>query len=122
MDIFFSPPDISIHWASPQKPMVPEGIWYQAQAPSAEVEMSAYVLLAYLTAQPAPTQEDLTAATLIVKWLTKQQNSHGGFSSTQVRYWSEPFTSHLNGERLANYKHTREQKSVGDLKDYNRQK
>ncbi|XP_026644001.1 alpha-2-macroglobulin isoform X2 [Microtus ochrogaster] len=75
--------DISIHWASPQKPMVPEGIRYQAQAPSAEVEMSAYVLLAYLTAQPAPTQEDLTAATLIVKWLAKQQNSHGGFSSTQ---------------------------------------
>ncbi|XP_041499265.1 alpha-2-macroglobulin isoform X2 [Microtus oregoni] len=75
--------DISIHWASPQKPMVPEGIWYQAQAPSAEVETSAYVLLAYLTAQPAPTQEDLTAATLIVKWLMKQQNSHGGFSSTQ---------------------------------------
>ncbi|XP_038175201.2 LOW QUALITY PROTEIN: alpha-2-macroglobulin [Arvicola amphibius] len=75
--------DISIHWASPQKPMVPEGLSYQPRAPSAEVEMSAYVLLAYLTAQPAPTQEDLTAATLIVKWLTKQQNSHGGFSSTQ---------------------------------------
>nr|XP_048300273.1 alpha-2-macroglobulin [Myodes glareolus] len=75
--------DISIHWASPQKPMVPEGLWYQPQAPSAEVEMSAYVLLAYLTAQPAPIHEELIAAMLIVKWLTKQQNSHGGFSSTQ---------------------------------------
>lgn len=46
--------------------------------------MNAYVLLTLLSAQPAPTAEDLTLATLIVKWLTKQQNSHGGFSSTQV--------------------------------------
>lgn len=112
MDIFFSPPDISIHWVIPQKPMVPEGLWYQPQAPSAEVEMTAYVLLAYLTAQPAPIQEELIAAMLIVKWLTKQQNSHGGFSSTQVRYWPEPFTSPSNGKRLANYEHSWEQKSA----------
>lgn len=46
--------------------------------------MNAYVLLTLLTAQPSPSPEDLTVATLIVRWLTKQQNSHGGFSSTQV--------------------------------------
>ena len=57
---------------------------YEPQAPSAEVEMTAYVLLAYLTAQPALTSEDLTPPTHIVKWISKQQNSHGGFSSTQV--------------------------------------
>ncbi|XP_055460136.1 alpha-2-macroglobulin-like [Psammomys obesus] len=75
--------DNSIHWARPQKHVVPVGLWYQPRAPSAEVEMTAYVLLAYLTGTSAPTQEDLTTAMLIVKWLTKQQNSHGGFSSTQ---------------------------------------
>ncbi|KAM6162667.1 LOW QUALITY PROTEIN: alpha-2-macroglobulin-like [Erethizon dorsatum] len=73
--------DNSIHWERPQKPREPEGHLYQPQAPSAEVEMTAYVLLAHLTAQPAPTPEELTAR--IVKWVTKQQNSHGGFSSTQ---------------------------------------
>lgn len=73
----------SVHWIRPQKPRVPADLWYQPQAPSAEVEMTAYVLLAYLTTKAAPTQEDLTAAMLIVQWLTKQQNSHGGFSSTQ---------------------------------------
>ena len=60
------------------------GPLYQPQAPSAEVEMTSYVLLAHLTAQPGPTSEDLTSATGIVSWILKQQNAHGGFSSTQV--------------------------------------
>ncbi|CAO2606455.1 Mug2, partial [Lemmus lemmus] len=75
--------DNSIHWERPQKPRKSKSYLYEPQAPSAEVEMNAYVLLTLLTAKPAPTPEDLTLATLIVKWLTKQQNSHGGFSSTQ---------------------------------------
>ncbi|XP_004451443.2 pregnancy zone protein [Dasypus novemcinctus] len=75
--------DDSIHWERPQKPKAPVGQLYQPQAPSAEVEMTSYVLLAYLTAQPAPSSEDLTTASHIVKWITKQQNSQGGFSSTQ---------------------------------------
>uniref|UniRef100_A0A8C2VZ12 Alpha-2-macroglobulin-like n=1 Tax=Chinchilla lanigera TaxID=34839 RepID=A0A8C2VZ12_CHILA len=75
--------DNSVHWERPQKPKEPEGHLYQPQAPSAEVEMTAYVLLAHLTAQPAPTPEELTTAARIVKWVTKQQNSQGGFSSTQ---------------------------------------
>ncbi|XP_035316209.1 alpha-1-inhibitor 3 isoform X1 [Cricetulus griseus] len=73
----------SIHWERPQKPMQSERSLYKPQAPSAEVEMNAYVLLTLLTAQPAPTPEDLGVALHIVKWLTKQQNPHGGFSSTQ---------------------------------------
>lgn len=84
MQIFFSPPDNSVHWTRPQKPKAQVEHLYQPRAPSAEVEMTAYVLLAYLTAQPALTSEDLTPATLIVKWISKQQNSQGGFSSTQV--------------------------------------
>ncbi|MEJ1279884.1 alpha-2-macroglobulin [Cricetulus griseus] len=75
--------DTSIHWTKCQKPTVPVSVWHQPQASSVEIEMTAYVLLAYLTNQPAPTKEDLTAAMLIVKWLIKQQNSLGGFSSTQ---------------------------------------
>uniref|UniRef100_A0A8C4MHL6 Alpha-2-macroglobulin n=1 Tax=Equus asinus TaxID=9793 RepID=A0A8C4MHL6_EQUAS len=71
------------HWERPQKPKASVEHLYETQAPSAEVEMTSYVLLAYLTAQPTPTSEDLTSATHIVKWITKQQNSQGGFSSTQ---------------------------------------
>ncbi|XP_014596181.1 alpha-2-macroglobulin isoform X1 [Equus caballus] len=71
------------HWERPQKPKASVEHLYEPQAPSAEVEMTSYVLLAYLTAQPTPTSEDLTSATHIVKWITKQQNSQGGFSSTQ---------------------------------------
>ncbi|VCX41196.1 unnamed protein product [Gulo gulo] len=73
----------SVHWERPQKPRAPVEHFYNPPAPSAEVEMTSYVLLAYLTAQPAPTSEELTSASRIVKWITKQQNSHGGFSSTQ---------------------------------------
>ncbi|KAH0521189.1 Murinoglobulin-1 [Microtus ochrogaster] len=75
--------DNSIHWERPQKARKSKSYLYEPQAPSAEVEMNAYVLLTFLTAQPAPSPEDLTLATLIVRWLTKQQNSRGGFSSTQ---------------------------------------
>ncbi|KAF3816367.1 hypothetical protein GH733_014540, partial [Mirounga leonina] len=75
--------DSSIHWERPQKPRAPVGHFYQPPAPSAEVEMTSYVLLAYLTAQPAPTSKELTSASRIVEWITKQQNSQGGFSSTQ---------------------------------------
>ncbi|XP_045443686.1 pregnancy zone protein isoform X1 [Pipistrellus kuhlii] len=75
--------DNTIHWERPQKTKAPEWHFYKPQAPSAEVEMTSYVLLAYLTAQPAPSSEDMTSASHIVKWIIKQQNSYGGFSSTQ---------------------------------------
>ncbi|XP_028616885.1 murinoglobulin-1-like isoform X2 [Grammomys surdaster] len=75
--------DNSIHWERPQKPRKFEDSLYKPQASSAEVEMSSYVVLACLTAQPAPAPEDLTLSMSTIKWLTKQQNSHGGFSSTQ---------------------------------------
>uniref|UniRef100_A0A8C4PQJ0 Alpha-2-macroglobulin n=1 Tax=Equus asinus asinus TaxID=83772 RepID=A0A8C4PQJ0_EQUAS len=75
--------DNSVHWTRPQKPKAPVEHFHQPRAPSAEVEMTSYVLLAYLTAHHTPTSEDLTSATHIVKWITKQQNSQGGFSSTQ---------------------------------------
>lgn len=73
----------SIHWTRPQQPKESTEYFYQPRAPSAEVEMTSYVLLAYLTTQSTLSQEELTYATFIVKWITRQQNSQGGFSSTQ---------------------------------------
>ncbi|CAH7422708.1 pregnancy zone protein [Phodopus roborovskii] len=73
----------SIHWRRPGSVQEVKTLYYQPRAPSAEVEMTAYVLLAYLTALPSRSSEDLSSASQIVKWITKQQNSHGGFSSTQ---------------------------------------
>ncbi|XP_065278920.1 alpha-2-macroglobulin-like protein 1 [Emys orbicularis] len=55
---------------------------YGNQAPSAEVEMTAYVLLAYLSL-PNVSAADMGTAAQIVRWLSKQQNPYGGFTSTQ---------------------------------------
>ncbi|KAM7114384.1 pregnancy zone protein-like [Molossus nigricans] len=73
----------SIHWERPGKLQEVKAFSYQPRAPSAEVEMTSYLLLAYLTAYPTPSSEDLSKASRIVKWITKQQNPNGGFSSTQ---------------------------------------
>ncbi|XP_071413403.1 alpha-2-macroglobulin-like isoform X1 [Pithys albifrons albifrons] len=75
--------DGSVHWQRPGKEPEVDLPYYRYRAPSAEVEMTAYVLLAYLTSRPAPTQEELSFASLIAKWISGQQNSNGGFSSTQ---------------------------------------
>ncbi|XP_073451724.1 alpha-2-macroglobulin-like [Aquarana catesbeiana] len=69
--------DGQLHWARDSAPPIQDSYWYRA--PSAEVEMNAYVLLALLS-EPKP---DLSKATEIVNWLSKQQNPYGGFSSTQ---------------------------------------
>ncbi|NXA74128.1 A2ML1 protein, partial [Thryothorus ludovicianus] len=61
-----------------EKPSEPS--W--AMAAPAEVEMTAYVLLAYLS-QPSVSPADLGTASQIVRWLCKQQNPYGGFASTQ---------------------------------------
>ncbi|NWQ67152.1 A2ML1 protein, partial [Neopipo cinnamomea] len=53
-----------------------------AAAAPAEVEMTAYALLAHLT-QPHVSSADLATASKIVRWLCKQQNPYGGFASTQ---------------------------------------
>ncbi|XP_051011605.1 murinoglobulin-2-like [Acomys russatus] len=73
----------SIHWGNPEEPRKSEESLYELRAPSPVVEMNAYILLALVAAQPAPSPEDVALAMRLVKWLTKQQNSYGGFSSTQ---------------------------------------
>ncbi|CAI5768766.1 alpha-2-macroglobulin-like isoform X1 [Podarcis lilfordi] len=77
--------DGSLHWQRPGKKEVDKHLSFfgPPRAPSAEVEMTAYVLLSYLTKQPAPSHQELGTATRVVKWLSRQQNPTGGFSSTQ---------------------------------------
>ncbi|NWI96005.1 A2MG protein, partial [Pitta sordida] len=75
--------DGSVHWQRPGKEPEADLPYYHYRAPSAEVEMTSYVLLAHLTSQPAPSEEELSFASLIAKWISGQQNPNGGFSSTQ---------------------------------------
>ncbi|NXH14273.1 OVOS protein, partial [Bucco capensis] len=67
-----------------QEPRSPSGTSppFLEHAPSAAVEISAYLLLALLH-KPNWNQEDLTKASRMVQWLLRQQNAYGGFSSTQ---------------------------------------
>ncbi|KAJ1122196.1 hypothetical protein NDU88_000699 [Pleurodeles waltl] len=77
--------DGSVHWHHTQDTKDKKPFPYfrfRPRAPSAEVELTSYVLLAHLTKNPI-SQEDLTKAAKIVQWITKQQNPTGGFSSTQ---------------------------------------
>uniref|UniRef100_A0A803Y3U2 Alpha-2-macroglobulin like 1 n=1 Tax=Meleagris gallopavo TaxID=9103 RepID=A0A803Y3U2_MELGA len=69
-----------LFWKRKEKALSTESSW--AEAAPAEVEMTAYVLLAYLT-QPQVSRADLAKASQIVRWLSKQQNPYGGFASTQ---------------------------------------
>uniref|UniRef100_A0A8C6X2A3 Uncharacterized protein n=1 Tax=Naja naja TaxID=35670 RepID=A0A8C6X2A3_NAJNA len=75
--------DGSIHWERSWKPKQRSDFPLSLRAPSAEIELNGYVLLALMTKKPSPSQEELTTAAAIVKWLTKQQNPNGGYSSTQ---------------------------------------
>ncbi|XP_010284558.1 PREDICTED: alpha-2-macroglobulin-like protein 1, partial [Phaethon lepturus] len=70
-----------IHWSqTPSKPRPSTSAW--SQPLSVDVELTAYVLLALLS-KPNGTGSDLTTASRIVAWLTRQQNAYGGFASTQ---------------------------------------
>ncbi|XP_006875515.1 PREDICTED: ovostatin homolog 2-like [Chrysochloris asiatica] len=68
-----------IYWEKARKPKTEEHPVFLPRTPSAESEKTCYVLLAVIS-QKTP---DLTYASQIVQWLSKQMNSHGGFSSTQ---------------------------------------
>ncbi|XP_063999469.1 alpha-2-macroglobulin-like protein 1 [Pogoniulus pusillus] len=73
--------DGQIHWShTSPKPRLSTSPW--AQPLSVDVELTAYVLLALLS-KPNITESDLSMASGIVAWLTRQQNAYGGFASTQ---------------------------------------
>lgn len=71
-----------VYWSRDSEPEEePTSPWGYYRAPSAEVEMTSYALLAYTVGnQP----EAVINSKPIVMWLSKQRNAQGGFSSTQV--------------------------------------
>lgn len=77
-------PGGQIHWSqTSSKPRPSTSTW--SQPLSLDVELTAYILLALLS-KPNTTGSDLTTASGIVSWLTRQQNAYGGFASTQVTH------------------------------------
>nr|ACF39935.1 alpha2-macroglobulin [Cristaria plicata] len=69
------------HWSQEEKEAdkTDKGYFYW-RAPSAEVEMTAYVLMAKIALEQTGA---VSQAQPIVQWLTQQRNAYGGFSSTQ---------------------------------------
>ncbi|NXC58046.1 OVOS protein, partial [Aleadryas rufinucha] len=72
----------SVHWQRENKPPAERFSDFYSRAPSAEIEITSYVLLALLN-RPKLTPEDSSYISRIVYWLIKQQNTYGGFSSSQ---------------------------------------
>ncbi|NXT54954.1 OVOS protein, partial [Pluvianellus socialis] len=72
----------SVHWQRENKPPAEHFPVFYSRAPSAEVEMTSYALLAFLNKDKL-TPEDSSYISRIVHWLVKQQNPYGGFSSSQ---------------------------------------
>ncbi|XP_010001290.1 PREDICTED: alpha-2-macroglobulin-like protein 1 [Chaetura pelagica] len=69
-----------IHWSP--KPSSPASTDFWPESQSMDIELTAYVLLAYLS-KPQVHAGDMITAAGIVAWLTRQQNAYGGFASTQ---------------------------------------
>ncbi|XP_009560763.2 ovostatin [Cuculus canorus] len=72
----------SVHWQRENKPSAEHFPAFYSHAPSAEIEMTSYVLLALLN-KAKLTPEDLSYISRVVRWLVRQQNPYGGFSSSQ---------------------------------------
>ncbi|XP_074858471.1 alpha-2-macroglobulin-like protein 1 [Carettochelys insculpta] len=69
-----------IHWSL--KPSSPAATDFWPKTQSVDIELTAYLLLAHLS-KPRINARDTTTPAGIVAWLARQQNSHGGFASTQ---------------------------------------
>ncbi|OXB53663.1 hypothetical protein ASZ78_013716 [Callipepla squamata] len=72
----------SVYWQRENKPPAENFPAFYSRAPSAEIEITSYALMALLNkAKLMP--DDLSYISHIVYWLVKQQNPYGGFSSSQ---------------------------------------
>ncbi|XP_063150605.1 ovostatin-like [Candoia aspera] len=71
-----------LYWEREKKPAAEIFPSFYSRASSAEIETTSYVLLASLR-QLNLSKEQLMDASQMSQWLVKQQNDHGGFSSTQ---------------------------------------
>ncbi|NXP42288.1 A2ML1 protein, partial [Leiothrix lutea] len=69
-----------IHWSP--KPISPASTDFWPGTQSVDIELTAYVLLAFLSKRRVHAG-DMTTAAGIAAWLTRQQNAYGGFASTQ---------------------------------------
>uniref|UniRef100_A0A8B9NRL7 Ovostatin n=1 Tax=Apteryx owenii TaxID=8824 RepID=A0A8B9NRL7_APTOW len=95
-----------VHWERENKPPAEHFPAFYYRAPSAEIEMTSYVLLALIN-KTKLTPEELSHTSRIVHWLVKQQNPYGGFSSSQV----------TTGDALAQYGYlTFSKKSLNTIK------
>ena len=70
------------HWEEGNTKKEPESKGYYYKARSTDIEQTSYVLLAILT---KGGRNAVSEAVPIVRWLSKQRNSLGGWSSTQVK-------------------------------------
>ncbi|GFO17482.1 alpha-2-macroglobulin-like protein [Plakobranchus ocellatus] len=68
--------DKHIYWTRGSRQPLPTTTRFHQAAPSAEVEMTSYALMAYLHFLPDEAEK-------IAMWLSHQRNSLGGFASTQ---------------------------------------
>ncbi|NWR72929.1 A2ML1 protein, partial [Centropus unirufus] len=112
-----------IHWSP--KPRSPDSTDFWPHTQSVDIELTAYVLLTYLS-KPRVHAGDMTTAGGIVAWLTRQQNAYGGFASTQdtvvalqalAKYAARTFSA--SGQALVSVKL---QRGVGKAFQVNHQK
>nr|UCK81476.1 alpha-2-macroglobulin-like protein [Arenicola marina] len=78
--MYWSKSDTNAPPTADEPPTADDDSWRRHQAPSADVEMTAYALMAFLS-QGGSTS--VITARPIVKWMTSQRNAEGGFVSTQ---------------------------------------
>ena len=75
------------HWEKEKstKPTQSSPFWWNPyyRAPAADIEMTAYALMTYIL-RAGDDASLIADAMPIVRWLSKQRNALGGFSSTQV--------------------------------------
>ncbi|KAJ7316257.1 hypothetical protein JRQ81_002419 [Phrynocephalus forsythii] len=71
-----------VFWEREKRPPGEKPSSFYLRAPSAEIAMTSYILMAWLN-QANYSQEDLVFFSQIARWIVGQQNSYGGFSSTQ---------------------------------------
>ena len=72
------------YWGEPKQPEKPRDDWFYApyrQAKATDIEQTAYGLMASI---PEDDKSKAIGSIDIVRWLSQQRNSLGGWSSTQV--------------------------------------
>nr|XP_034996718.1 ovostatin-like [Zootoca vivipara] len=71
-----------LYWERERRPRVEQFPSFYPRASSLEILTTSYALLAWLN-RPNLSQDDLTIGSQIARWLVTNQNSLGGFSSSQ---------------------------------------